>query len=101
MWHGIVAKALYFGVPMVLVPWGRDQPGVAARAEALGVARVVERDGLTPETLAEAIRAVLENPSYAERARYHSERLRDESPPARVRELVTAFMADRGRSSGG
>ena len=99
--HGIVAKALRFGVPMVLVPWGRDQPGVAARAEALGVAHVVKRDALTPETLAEAIRAVLENPSYAERARYHGERLRPESPPAKVHELVTAFMAERARSSAG
>jgi UDP:flavonoid glycosyltransferase YjiC (YdhE family) len=99
--HGIVAKALYFGVPMVLVPWGRDQPGVAARAEALGVAHVVEPDALTPGTLAGAIRAVLENPSYRERAGYHGERLRAESAPARVRELVSAFMAERARSSPG
>jgi len=42
--HGIVMKALYHGVPMILVPWGRDQPGVAARAEALGVATVIRRD---------------------------------------------------------
>ncbi len=85
----------------MLVPWGRDQLGVAARAEALGVAHVVERDALTPETLAGAIRAVLENPLYTERAGYHGERLRAESPPARVRELVTAFMAERARSSAG
>jgi UDP:flavonoid glycosyltransferase YjiC (YdhE family) len=92
--HGIVAKALQFGVPMVLVPWDRDQPGVAARAEALGVARVVARDALTPETLAAAIREVLEGPEYARRARYHRERLRAESPASsRVCELVTAFMS--------
>jgi len=30
--HGVVLKSLDYGVPMVLVPWGRDQPGVAARA---------------------------------------------------------------------
>jgi UDP:flavonoid glycosyltransferase YjiC (YdhE family) len=99
--HGIVAKALHFGVPMVLVPWDRDQPGVAARAEALGVARVVSRDALTPETLAGAIREVLETPSYRERAQHHGERLRAESPPARVRALVTDFIAERTRSSGG
>jgi UDP:flavonoid glycosyltransferase YjiC (YdhE family) len=29
--HGSVMKGLWSGVPMVLVPWGRDQPGVAAR----------------------------------------------------------------------
>ena len=38
---GVVAKALYHSVPMVLVPWDRDQPGVAARAAALGVAEVL------------------------------------------------------------
>ena len=86
---------------MTAVAWGRDQPGVAARAEALGVAHVVERDALTPETLGGAIRAVLENPSYAERARYHGERLRAESPPAKVRELVSAFMAERAQSKAG
>ncbi|MCA1840711.1 MAG: hypothetical protein LC723_10330, partial [Actinobacteria bacterium] len=33
--HGSVMKALWYGRPMVLVPWGRDQPGVADRAAAL------------------------------------------------------------------
>jgi hypothetical protein len=32
--HGSVMKALWYGRPMVLMPWGRDQPGVAARAHA-------------------------------------------------------------------
>jgi UDP:flavonoid glycosyltransferase YjiC (YdhE family) len=27
--HGVVLKALYYGVPMVLVPWGRDQTGAS------------------------------------------------------------------------
>jgi UDP:flavonoid glycosyltransferase YjiC (YdhE family) len=43
--HGSVMKAIRYGVPMVLVPWGRGQPGVAARADALGVAAVVPREG--------------------------------------------------------
>jgi hypothetical protein len=30
--------------PMVLVPWGRDQPGVATRGAALSVAGVVPRE---------------------------------------------------------
>jgi UDP:flavonoid glycosyltransferase YjiC (YdhE family) len=41
--HGSVMKALWYGRPMVLMPWGRDQPGVAARARALGVAEIVQR----------------------------------------------------------
>ncbi len=53
--HGSVMKALWHGRPMVLVPWGRDQPGVAARAAALGVAGVVQRDEASEETLSVAI----------------------------------------------
>ena len=90
--HGIVAKALHFGVPMILVPWDRDQPGVAARAKALGVARIVSRDVLSPTTLAEAIRDMLETPSYSERARHHGARIRATSPSEMVCRLITEFV---------
>jgi UDP:flavonoid glycosyltransferase YjiC (YdhE family) len=50
----IVMKALCYGVPMV-VPWARDQPGVAARAAALGTAEVVPRHDLTEGLLESAI----------------------------------------------
>jgi UDP:flavonoid glycosyltransferase YjiC (YdhE family) len=66
--HGVVTKALYYGVPMVLIPWSSDQPGVAARAAALGVAEVVERHDLTERRLAAAIHKVLGTPRYQENA---------------------------------
>jgi UDP-glucoronosyl and UDP-glucosyl transferase len=66
--HGVVAKALYYGVPMVLVPWGRDQPGVAARAAALGVAEVLARQDITEQRLSAAIQRVLSTPRYQENA---------------------------------
>ena len=62
--HGVVAKALYYGVPMVLVPWGRDQPGVAARAAALGIAEVLARHDITEPRLSAAIHRVLGTPRY-------------------------------------
>jgi UDP:flavonoid glycosyltransferase YjiC (YdhE family) len=73
--HGSVIKALYFGVPMVLVPLGRDQPGVAARAERLGVARTVDPEEIDAETLGAAIDEVLNDVRYRDRARLVSERL--------------------------
>ena len=73
--HGIVSKSMYFGVPMVLVPMGRDQPGVAARAEALGIARVVHRDDLSEDSMRAAIADVSENPTYLEMAQLHGARL--------------------------
>jgi hypothetical protein len=85
--HGIVAKALYYGVPMVLVPWDRDQPGVAARAAALGVAEVVARHDLTEQRLSAAIDRVLGNPHYQEHAARIASRLqtRDAVAMARMR----------------
>jgi zeaxanthin glucosyltransferase len=63
-------EALAQGVPMIALPIGYDQPGVAARVEYHGVGESLEIETLTGEQLLVAIRKVLENPSYRERARY-------------------------------
>ena len=66
--------ALVHGLPSVLIPMGADQPLNAARCEALGVARVLDAVGATPETVREAVSTVLADPTYWRAA----ERLRDE-----------------------
>ncbi|NIQ11733.1 MAG: hypothetical protein GWO23_19740 [Gammaproteobacteria bacterium] len=73
--HGIVSKAITYGVPMVLLPWDRDQPGVASRAEKLGVANVVPRASANPEEVRRAIKTLIEDPQYKEAALQHSQRL--------------------------
>lgn len=78
--HGSVMKALWHGRPMVLVPWARDQAGVAARAKALGVAEVVLPADLDTESLATAIDAVLESQLMAKEAATHSRRIRTADP---------------------
>ena len=78
--HGLVSKALYHGVPMVLLPWDRDQPGVAARAKRLGVARVVPRPDVSPDTVTQAVAAVFDEPEYNETAARVSLRLKRTDP---------------------
>jgi UDP:flavonoid glycosyltransferase YjiC (YdhE family) len=95
--HGIVSKALYFGVPMVLIPWDRDQPGVAARAEALGVARVVRRQELSAERLSAAIQDVLTDTDLKERAALHGRRLRAQDARATACNLIEEMSADAVR----
>jgi UDP:flavonoid glycosyltransferase YjiC (YdhE family) len=73
--HGIVSKAMVYGVPMVLLPWHRDQPGVAARAEKLGIARVVLRSNTSPQEVRRAVAALFEDPRYRQAADYHARRL--------------------------
>ena len=58
---------------MVVLPIGYDQPGVAARIEYHGVGESLEIETLNGDQMLEAIRKVLENPSYRERARYFKE----------------------------
>ncbi|MGI9585597.1 MAG: glycosyltransferase, partial [Acidimicrobiia bacterium] len=57
--HGIVSKCLTNGVPMILIPWDADQPGVANRAASLGVAAVVDRDDTSHETVFAAVDQIL------------------------------------------
>ena len=90
--HGSVMKALWHGVPMVLVPWGRDQPGVAARARRLGVAIVIPREGLGADAVAAAVTEVTTNPAYREAARRHSARLRLTDPVAVACEALEAGL---------
>jgi UDP:flavonoid glycosyltransferase YjiC (YdhE family) len=80
--HGSVMKALWYGVPMVLMPWGRDQPGVATRAEHLGVAKVIVRDQVTDEGLADAVQLVLEDQHIREAASEVARRLQTQDPVA-------------------
>ena len=80
--HGTVMKALWQGKPMVLIPWGRDQPGVAARAEALGVAEVVLRAQASAETIGAAVKKSLTDQEMASTAARHSARLRVTDPAA-------------------
>jgi UDP:flavonoid glycosyltransferase YjiC (YdhE family) len=90
--HGSVMKALWIGRPMVLVPWGRDQPGVAARAAALGVAAVVPRDQASAESLSTAIDRVLTDEEMRAASARHGSRLRSTDPPARAAELIERLL---------
>jgi UDP:flavonoid glycosyltransferase YjiC (YdhE family) len=90
--HGSVMKALWHGCPMVLVPWGRDQPGVAARAKALGVAEVVPRDEASAETIARATSRVLDDESVRDVANQHAARLRLTDPPGVAAGLMESLL---------
>jgi UDP:flavonoid glycosyltransferase YjiC (YdhE family) len=56
---GIAQKALAFGVPVCVVPWGRDQLDVAAHVVEAGAGTKLSRRRLTPGRLAAAVEATL------------------------------------------
>jgi MGT family glycosyltransferase len=62
-------ESLAGGVPMVVLPVTYDQPGVGARVEWSGVGRSIPVGRLTVDRLRNAVRLVLGNPAYRQRAR--------------------------------
>jgi MGT family glycosyltransferase len=62
-------ESLALGVPMVAIPVGFDQPGIAARIAYHGIGESVPVASLNTEDLSEAIHQVLGNPSYRDTAR--------------------------------
>lgn len=75
---GTVAQCLRAGRPMVIMPYSHDQPDNARRMRRLGVARVIQRDDYEPERVAETVSAMLDDKSYAERARSVAELVNSE-----------------------
>jgi MGT family glycosyltransferase len=63
-------ESLGQGVPMVAIPIGYDQPGVAARIAHHGVGEFLEVEDLTVDRLHGLIQKVLEEPAYRDKARY-------------------------------
>lgn len=88
--HGLVAKALVRGVPLVVVPGPGDQRDNAARVVRLGAGVAIPATKLTPARLAAAVSRVISDPSYAAAARRIA-RTADGLGPARAAELVESL----------
>jgi UDP:flavonoid glycosyltransferase YjiC (YdhE family) len=72
---GSVIGALAFGVPLVLLPLGADQPLNADRCEALGVARVLDPITADSDNVHETVIAVLHGHAYRNVARQLEEEI--------------------------
>jgi UDP:flavonoid glycosyltransferase YjiC (YdhE family) len=95
---GTYMKAMYNAVPMVLVPWGSDQVGVAFRACRLGAAEAVNFADLDRATMAQAIGTVLGSVSHATAAREASAVLRARDGVGAACSLLVGLLSDRAAS---
>jgi MGT family glycosyltransferase len=90
-----VLESLAEGVPLVAVPLGNDQPGVAARVAARGAGVVIPRRRLNPLRLRNAVRMVLENQSFREAAHELKKRMQQMDGLARAADLIETALALR------
>lgn len=62
-----VNESIYYGVPMLAIPVGNDQPAVARRIEELHLGKYLSRKGLTSKIILEASIDIINNPIYKEK----------------------------------
>lgn len=94
-----VLESLSEGVPLVAIPLGNDQPGMAARIKARGAGVVVSRRGLTPARLRQAVTRVLHDPGYREAAQALQTAIGQLDGPGRAAELIEAVLKLRPAES--
>jgi UDP:flavonoid glycosyltransferase YjiC (YdhE family) len=80
--HGMVAKTLLAGVPVVIVPGGGDQWEIANRVVRQGSGRLVRP--LTGEALASTVADVLATPAYRQAAQRAAAGAADVTDPVQV-----------------
>ncbi len=89
---GTTSEALRAGPPMLVVPFGADQPDNAARAKRLGVAEVLTRRQYQTRNIAAALRLLLERGNYRMRAQEMGTALEDEDGVATACDFIEAAL---------
>jgi MGT family glycosyltransferase len=85
-------EGLATGTPMVAIPQAVDQFGNADMLQALGVARHLPRDEVTPEALRTAVLALAGDPAVAAKAAAVRERMAGEGGTQRAAGLIEAEL---------
>lgn len=89
---GTTGQALRAGKPMLVVPYGQDQPDNARRCAELGVARVIPRSRYTLKTALDQLSELLNNPSYAQKADEVGQRVRSENGASKACDAIEEVL---------
>lgn len=76
---GTTGQALRAGQPMLIVPFGQDQPDNARRCVQLGVGRTLSPSRFTVPRVVSELSELLDNPNYSEQAAKVGQRVREEN----------------------
>jgi UDP:flavonoid glycosyltransferase YjiC (YdhE family) len=76
---GTTAQALRAGCPMLIMPYGHDQPDNAARACRLGIGRQLSRRQYTAARAAVELHHLIDDPAYASRAKAVASKIQGEN----------------------
>ena len=92
--HGTTMKALAAGVPLVCLPMGRDQLDIAARIVHRGVGVRLD-PAADSDQIADALREILADPGYRQRARAIASVIAEETAEDRAVAEIEALVRER------
>jgi UDP:flavonoid glycosyltransferase YjiC (YdhE family) len=98
--YGTVQHALAEGVPIVVAGATEDKPEVAARIAWSGTGIRIRQQRPSPAQLAGALRSVLDEPSYRDRARTVAEEMRGYDAPGAAATLLEGLARPSASSPG-
>jgi UDP:flavonoid glycosyltransferase YjiC (YdhE family) len=94
--NGTVTRAACAGVPLLLLPHGKDQFDVARGAAAAGIALVLDRERADATRVRSALRTLLKDARYRMRARELARRAARYDAAATSADAVETFLALSG-----
>jgi MGT family glycosyltransferase len=96
-----VQQALSYGVPIVCYGESEDKPLVSARVQWSGVGISLKAGTSMPEQIREAVRKILHDPSYIERARTLGAGIAKSNAVQTISQTVNATIAKLGSTRNG
>jgi len=72
---GTIQKAIYYGLPMVIIPLGADHSVVAGRCNDLGIAIVLQPEQIDSNEIAVSVKEIVGDPSFKTNALKLSEKV--------------------------
>lgn len=90
---GTTAEALRSGRPMLFMPYSHDQPDNAARAQRLGVARIIKRSNYQANSAAVELKQLLNEPKYAQKAAVIGQQIHAENGVKTACDRIEAYLS--------
>lgn len=89
-------ECIYYGVPMIVIPFLHDQPGNAARVEYHGLGLRCQRREVSADRLVELVDRVTATPSFGERVRAMSALFRELEAREAATDHLEGLAGERG-----
>lgn len=88
-----IMEALYYGVPMVIIPQMPEQVITAKRLADLGLGVVLDKEALTPDVLRSAVQTLLDDPELRTRMKQAQKEVQASGGARRAADAILQFVS--------